>query len=562
MKKRGGLGRSGTTLVETVLAIVMISVAALAIVAMLQKATIASLSARRRMSCSQLTDAGMSRLKNIDYYSLFAVDSSSTNWATPPLHTAGANTYPYLAILSGLRSTLAASRFDRFKVDVVFMRRDATDALGTGNTNNLIAFKDNGAGVDVYDPDIKYFDANGDGDYYETFVSSGRTVAEQPDTHLKLVTLSVYRRGALACSKSELISLEQFTGATNPDSESTLTLEVSTPTNSSFAYRMTTAAQTAAHNLALTYSYPSAVSITQYRADATVPLVVAGMTEPLATENFYVGASGILAGATADTFGAFSASPAAVTAALVEGQNTVRAVAVKSTYSSPVADRSVLLDIDPPNITGMTPVGSVTACAPFVSAVLADPVTSTSAAASGIYTGVTAMKIAGSTVPFSYNPASGLIVWIATATQTSPVISTGTYSVSVEAGDYAGYKTSATWTFTSAFPTTDASAPSVANKSPIGGSAGSDLPTISVRVFDNQSSIDPTSIVLTLDGVVVVNSSNVGASYDPNTGIVAYVPSSAFLPGSAHAVQISVNHCASLPAGSVNTNDSWAFNVP
>ena len=541
------------------MALVIMSVAGLAIVALLQKATVASLSARRRLTCSRMTDLGMARLKNINYYSLFAVDSSSTNWATPPLHTAGASIYPYLSTLTGLRSTMAAEKFDRFKVDVTFMRRDATDALGTGNTNNLIAFKNNGAGVDLYDPDIRYFDADGDGDYYETYVSSGRTVAEQPDTHLKLVTLSVYRRGALACSKSELISLEQFTGATNPDSESVLSLEVSTPTNSSFAYRMTTAAQTAARALALTYSYPP--EIRQYRADATVPLAVSGVTEPLATENFYVNASGILASASADVFGAFSASPAAVTTALVEGQNTVRAVAVKSTFSSPIADRAILLDIDPPTISGMTPIGAVTGCAPFVSAVLADPVVSSAAAASGIYPGVTAMKVNGSTVPFSYNSSVGSIVWVTSTTQTSPLIPSGTYVVSVEAGDYAGYKTSATWSFTASVPANDASAPSIANKSPI-GMAGSDLPTISVRLFDNQSGIDPTSIVLTLDGSVVVNAANVGPYYDASSGTLTYVPSSPFDPGSAHTMQVSVNHCATSPGGSVNNTDTWGFAVP
>jgi len=557
--KQGGLGRSGTTLVETVLAIVMMSVAGLAVIALLQKATMASLSARRRLTCSRMTDLGMARLKNINYYSLFAVDSSVTNWASPALHTSGANIYPYLSTLTGLRTTLAAEKFDRYKVDVTFMRRDSTDSLGTGNTNNLVAFKDNGSGVDTYDPNIRYFDANGDGDYYETYVSSGRTVAEQPDTHLKLVTLSVYRQGAVACSKSELISLEQFTGDTNPDSESVLSLEVSTPTNSSFAYRMLTTAQTAARALALTYSYPS--DIRQYRADTTSPLAIAGVTEPLATENFYVNSSGILASASADVFGAFSAAPAAVTSALVEGQNTVRAVAVKSTYSSPIADRAILLDINPPTITGQTPTGTVNTCAPYVSAVLADPVTSSGAVASGIYPGVTAMKINGSTVPFSYNASAGTIVWIATATQTVPLISPGAFTVSVEAGDYAGYKTSATWSFTAPVIGNDASAPSIANKSPI-GMAGSDLPVISVRLFDNQSGIDPTSIVLTLDGAVVVNAANVGTYYDANAGTLTYVPPNPYGSGSPHTVSVSVNHCATSPGGSINNTDTWSFVVP
>jgi len=154
----------GATLLETVLAIVIMAGAGLAIVAMLQKATVASLKAREKMTCGRMAQLGQARLKNIDFFSLFAVDSSSANWASPPLHA----TYPYMATLNGIRSTLAASKFDRFRVDVTFMRRDTTDALGTGNTSNLIPFQDNGAGVDVYDPNVKYFDQDGDGDYYET----------------------------------------------------------------------------------------------------------------------------------------------------------------------------------------------------------------------------------------------------------------------------------------------------------------------------------------------------------------------------------------------------------
>ena len=56
--------------------------------------------------------------------------------------------------------------------------------LGDSNTNNLIAFKDNGAGVDLYDSNIKYNDADGDGDYYETYVAGGRTCWTSPSLGL------------------------------------------------------------------------------------------------------------------------------------------------------------------------------------------------------------------------------------------------------------------------------------------------------------------------------------------------------------------------------------------
>ncbi|MDE2492093.1 MAG: prepilin-type N-terminal cleavage/methylation domain-containing protein [Elusimicrobia bacterium] len=546
------LSRRGLTLLEVLLAIVIMTIAGLAIVAMLQKATIASFKARQSSTCARMAQTGMARLKNVDFYDLFAADSASPDYGLQ----AG---YPYMAVLDGIRSTLAASKFDRFRVDVTFMRRDTTDALGTGNTNNLIPFKDNGSGADVYDPNIRYYDANGDGDYYDTYVSNGRTVAEQPDTHMKLVTVDVFRNGVEACSTTQLISLEQFTGATNPDSEAALTLEVSTPTNSSYAYQLLTPAQIASRALPISGSYPSA--IVQYRADSSSPLTLAGVTAPLAAVSFYVGGSGALANASADVFGAFSDAPAAVTAALVEGQNEVRAQSAKATYSSPIADRSVLLDVNPPAVTPLQSSGTTSACAPYVAALLTDPVTSTSAAASGIYPGVTAMLINGSTVPISYDAPTGIVVWVDTGTQSSPKLADGSYAVAVEAGDYAGYKSSATWSFAVSVPSVDNSAPSIANKSPI-GMAGSDLPVLSVRVFDNQSGIDPSSIVLTLDGATVVDASDLGPHYDPASGTVSYTPSAPFASGSYHTLSVTASHCAASPSGSVTSTDSWGFTAP
>lgn len=544
-------GRRGTTLLETILAVVIMAAAGLALVAVLQKAAITSLKARERTSCGRLAQAGISRLKNIDYFYLFAVDSNKANWATPALHAS----YPYTSTLTGLKSTIAASKFDRFQVDVTFMRRDSTDAQGTGLTSNLIAFKDNGAGVDQYDPNVKYDDQNGDGDYYETYSSGGKTISEQPDTHMKLVTLTLYRQGRSVCSHSELISLEQFAGQNKPDSEAVLFLEVSTPTNNSYAYQLDTAAQIASHDLAIAASYPSDVFQYRYRADATSPLPLSGQTNPLSTVNVYVGTSASLANVTADVAGAFSLASAALTTALSEGSNTVRAQSTKSTYTSPWAERTVILDVNPPSVSSSAPGGTVSTRQPYVNATLVDPVSAPGAVASGICPSVIGMKVNGAAVSYSYNASSGTAVWIDSTTQSPPILADGTYTVAIEAGDYAGYKTSATWTFTVSVPVADNSAPSIANKSPI-GSAGSDLPLVSARIFDNQSGIDPSRIAMTVDGAPVT------FSYDPNTGTVSWLPPAPYASMSFHNVTISVSHYATSPADKVTSTDNWSFVVP
>lgn len=543
-------GRRGSTLLETVLAMVILAAAGLAVVAMMQKAIIASQKAREKMTCQRMAQTGMARLKNINYYYLFAVDSSLPNWASPALHAG----YPYTAVLNGILTTLQTSRFDRFKVNVTFMRRDTTDALGTGNTSNLIAFADNGGGVDKYDPNVKFDDQNGDGDDYETYTSGGRTISEQPDTHLKLVNFSVYRSGRLVCGTTELISLEQFTGVTNPDSESSLTLEVSTPSNNGNLYQEITSGQIGARGLALTLGYPS--SVMNARADGGSPLSISGVTAPLATVNFYVGGSGILDSAVADVNGNFAVNSPLVTSALAEGKNTLRAQAVKSSFTSPYANRTVILDVAPPVISSRTPSGTVSTYAPAVYALLSDPVTSTSAVPSGICPSVITMKVNGAAQNFSYDPVSGRVTLAGASGQTWLVLPAGVSTVTVETGDYAGFKASATWTFNVSVPATDNSAPSIANKSPIGGSAGSDLPQISAQVFDSQSGIDPSSVVMTVDGAVVP------ASYDPDSGTVSYVPSAPFSPGSTHVVSMSANHWATNPPDKINSTDNWSFVVP
>jgi hypothetical protein len=553
MKTRGARRRRwrrGSTLLETILAVLIMTTVGLALLAMVQRALAVSLRAREQMSCSRMAQTGFARVKNIDFYYLFAADSSQASHGLPAA-------YPYKAVLDGLQATLTASRFDRFRVQVTFMRRDISDANGDGRTSDLIQFTDNNAdNADDYDSGVRYFDQNGDGDFYDTYVSGGRTVAEQPDTHIKKVTFDVFRRGRLACSQTEFVSLEGFSGDVNPSSEASLALLVSTPANNAFLYALDTSGRIGAWNLPIAKAYPS--DILRYRADFLSPLLVSGETDPLAVVNLYVNASAVLAGPAADMSGVFSAAPAAVTAALVEGVDVLRGQAVKDGYTSPIAARSLIMDLKAPVSTVTAPSGTVATKSPQVSALLSDPGISTSVT-SGICPDVVTFKINGGEVNHSYS--RGLAVWIDSATGTVPVLGTGTYTAAVEFGDYAGYKSSAVWTFTVEVPDTDHSAPAVAQKSPI-GMAPSALPEISVKVFDNQSGIIPSSIVLKLDGATVVDSSNIGSHYDAGSDLVFYTPGGTFASGSSHTLEVTVSHWADDPLDKVTHTEAWSFTVP
>lgn len=552
--RAGGPGRrrkqGGSILVETVLAVLILTAVGVSLMGMIQKSMIAALKARERATCGRMAQTGFARLKNIDYYKIFTADSSSPDYG---LQAA----YPYRGVLDGLRATLGAARFDRFRVAVSHVRRDASDSDGDGHNTDLVPFSDGNVDLaDDFDSNIRFFDQNGDGDFFDTFVSAGRTVAEQPDTHIKLVTFEVYRRGRLACSQTEYISLEQFTGDTNPSSEASLSLLVSTPVNAGYGYGLVSAGQSAAWNLPISKPYPQ--DSARYRADAAAALVVEGETDPLANVDLYVGDSGVLTTAVADALGHFWAAAGAVTAALIEGENTLRARAAKDGYVSALTQRSLLLDVNPPSASGATPAGAVGTRSPYVAIALSDSGLTTTTV-SGICPDVITLRADGQAAAFEFE--DGVLVWVDSATGTSPVLSTGSHVMVAEAGDYAGYKTSATWSFSIVVPATDNSAPAVSNKNPI-GNAPSSLPEISVRVEDQQSGIIPSSIVLRLDGAVVVGASNVGSHYDAATGNVRYVPASPFDADTFHTVEVTVSHWADDPADKVTSVDSWTFHVP
>lgn len=526
------------------------TVVGISLVAMIQRATIASLKARQKSTCERMLQTGFSRIKNIDFYHVFDADSAQASYGLQ----AG---YAYAGVLDGLRTTLSASKFDRFRVQVSFLRRDTSDANANGVVSELLEFTDaNADRVDDYDSNIRFLDQNGDLDFYDTYLAGGRTVAEQPDTHIKRVRFEVYRRGQLACGRSELVSLEQFTGDPNPSSEAALSLLISTPSNGGYLYSLASAYNAGAWNLAISKAYPSDTA--RYRADGVSPLSVMGQTDALADVNLYANASGVLATALAGGDGSFAAAPVAVTAALAEGANVLRFQASKDGYTSPVTGREVLLDLRPPSATAATPTGAEGTRAPFVAVTLADAGVATTAV-SGICPDVISLRANGAEAAFSF--ANGRLVWIDSTTGTVPVLAPGAYAMVAEAGDYAGYKTSATWSFTVAVPATDNSAPSISNKSPI-GMAGSAVPVLSVRVKDNQSGIVPASIVLKLDGAVIVDSANVGSHYDAETGDVSFVPSAGFASGSAHTLEVAADHWAGDPADKVTSSDSWGFTIP
>lgn len=562
-----GYTRKGFGLVEAMMAIFVLSLLSLSLAYMYQFMALVALKTQQNTYTTRLAEMAFTRFKTVEYYYLFDCDSALPGFGLTgtfghvSLQKAA---YPYMGVLNAIDSGMKKYKVDRWTISVRYKMRDVSDVNGDGLTSDLRDFIDaNGDRVDDYDPAIKYYKANPavDGDYYDTYTSTSlnKIVTEAPDTNLKEATLRLYRNGTVIHTQVELISLEMLSGIESKSSGAELKLLLTQPENNTYLYNLMTAARANAFALVLGKAYP--VDVKSYRADSVSPLRLAGETAPLSTVKFHRNSIGaILDTRASDSMGNFNFWSSGFTTALVEGENTIYAQSTKDTFFSPYTQRKVILDLNPPVIAGQMPVGTVSDLVPYVGAVLADAILSTGVP-SGICEDVTTMKINGSVVPFFYDQVTGKINWQDPATGLPVKLTNGnSYAVLLEGGDRAGYKSASSWNFTVSVADTDNSAPAVANKVPSGFTA-EPMPEISCKVFDNQSGIDLDSIVLKVDGAVVVSSANISGHWDAENQRVFYRSEVSFTSPSSHTIEVTASHWANNPPDKKTSVDSWNFNV-
>lgn len=547
------------------MAVFVLSLLSLSLAYMYQYMFLVTIKTQQNTYTTRLAETAFSKLKTADYYLVFDADSAlpgyGLNGTFGPI-TQQRSVYPYLGVLTEIDAAMKKYKVDRWTISVVYKLRDVSDVNGNGLTSDLRDFTDSdGNRTDDYDSSVKYYRANSDSDYYDTYVSTAlsKTASEAPDTNIKEVTLTLYRNGKVIHTQKELLSLEMLTGVESRASGAELKLLISQPENASYLYDLSTPARESAFALAISKPYPDDVNA--YRADSLSPLQLVGETSPLAAVKFYHGSPGLaLDNGSTDGMGGFTTMAISLTMALTEGENDIFAQATKDSFFSPYAQRSVILDLNPPSLTGEAPSGTVADLVPYVGVVLTDAVLSTGVP-SGICEEVTILKVNGSTVPFAYDAATGKLNWQDPDTGLPVKLVNGnSYAVRAEGGDRAGYKAALTWNFTVAVGDTDHSAPSVANKVP-SGSTDDPLPEISCKLFDNQSGIDLDSITLKLDGTVVVSSANIAGHWDAEGQRVFFRPAAAFDNYSAHTVEVRASHWADDPADKKTSVDSWNFNV-
>ncbi|MHC4139420.1 MAG: hypothetical protein ACYSR1_06150, partial [Planctomycetota bacterium] len=516
---------------------------------------------------SKLSQQAFSALNNIPYFYIFNADSSQADFGLAGTFgpvTSQTSQYPYLAVLEDLKTAAEEVNFNRFTIETEFMIRDLSDLDGDSEITDLRLFEDNNSdNIDDYEPEIKYYDQNQDNDYYDFY--GAPEISEEPDTHIKRVTLRIYKKNRVIFEESQYISMEKFTGVPGQAGGAELKLVVASPTQNCAVYALQTTQQIDALNLSISKTYPS--DVRAFHADYAYSLRISGETDPAANLDFRldVATSTIKDVSTADIVGNFDFGAFYITPSLSEGEGVFWGQATKGSSYSPWTKREFIRDINPPEIQNNTPSGTVKTRQPYVSATILDNPVTAGRPTSGICEDVIGLFKDSIEVNTRYDSSTGLLEWIDPGTGLPPVLSTGeVYTMVLEAGDNAHYKVKTTWTFTCDINDPDNSAPSVAEKSP-SGIAGSNPPTISCKVFDNQSGIVISDSVMKLDGITVVDSSNISNYFNhisnPVGGYISYTPSNPLTSG-FHEVMVVVSHWADNPYDKKTTTQTWTFNVP
>jgi type II secretory pathway pseudopilin PulG len=584
---------AGLSLIEVVVAIAMLGIIGLGVVQMMSQVTKAGVMARNRVSCPRTLDSSFAQLKNMNFFAVFPVYSSATKYGL----TLSASPFPYPTTgYMNIQVVVSSAGYSYYNTAVTYMRRDTSDANNNGYTNDLTPIVTTGTpgtagSCDKYDPNVCWMNPNADTHYpYGTYAdaATGNTASEVPNTHLKMVTVNIYdMKHNLACTRTELISLEQLTGMPNADSEAFLKIDVDTPTNGGYIYADTTTAQISARGLVFASTYSPTETAVQYRADSAVALTVGGTADPSDTIDLTVGNfSPVVDTLSADFSGNFSGGSSLVTAKLVEGINTLNFRAVNGSFNSPWTSMQLIYDIKAPVSSTPTPTstsgvvqsgqsGTATGLrtlSPYVSLTLKDNGYSTTTT-SGIDPNVTAMFYstyatgnvfaAGSRINgTSFNSVTGVIVALSSSSL-PPIISSSdangnpiTYTLGVEFGDYAGYKSSATWQFVLA-PVINAALPIMTIIAPLNGAVGTGpTPLIRGQVFDGNSGINPYSITLSVTQLGTVCSNQIGnlsSCYDQTTGYVSYTSTTPLV--GTQSVTLNVRNWA----GTLNAVQTWQF---
>ncbi|MFH1283672.1 MAG: prepilin-type N-terminal cleavage/methylation domain-containing protein [bacterium] len=593
----------GFTLIEVISALIIISLLALMIVNAMKMGMKAYVKTKDQVAGSKMLEMTFNKLKTIDFCHLLPCDSQQPNYGLQgtfsqySLLDAGYSSngsgitlagtivseqeynplqpteYPFHGVLDQIKANLKQNGYDRFTVDITYMRRDLSDINNNGLYSDLVEYQDDdNDGRDDYEIFIGFIDRNSDGDYndkYRHYSNAPQWESETPNTRIRKVTVKIWKRDKVIMQGSELISAEMLTGDEGNSLEAKLTLVFDAPRASSdgresaYLYNRNITACDQAYLLGVNLGLAFPAEMPSFRADPASALRFIGKTDPNAT--VYVGLVTALDASVADVMGDFNFQSAIITSNLVEGNNYCESIAVKSSSAySPYKKFNLLLDIHPPNITNWLPVSNDTMKTRAVSigAILQDVVVSTDVV-SGICKEVIYVSINGNPVTHSYNNETGLVCARNSSDNANFLIldDNQSYEIAVTGGDKAHYAVQKIWQFNIAeIPVTDNSVPSIVINEPPNNYSGPKPDAIVATFSDNQSGIDPYSIELSIDGNIYVDSSNVAQYFDGFSSKLTF-PLSMTLASGSYTITIKIKHWASDPAANIEAVKTRDFQI-
>ena len=197
-----------------------------------------------------------------------------------------------------------------------------------------------------------------------------------------------------------------------------------------------------------------------------------------------------------------------------------------------------LTETTAPIISGATPHGPIFSSLPVIFVSVTD---GASALASGVSLTTVSLKLDGVVVPATVTAGSSSVDITFTP---SSALALGTHAVTLDVNDIAGNSTS-TYAWSFSVLAADTTAPVISNPAPAATATGLTGVVLSADYADGGSGIDPSSVVMTLDGVTV-----------PGTATAAAVSFNApSLSVGTHLVSVDVKDLAGNAAQQLH----WAF---
>jgi prepilin-type N-terminal cleavage/methylation domain-containing protein len=607
-KKRTFHSNLGFTLIEVVLAMTIGSLLALTSAGAFHWASQSTLRGREQIQGMRLAQTLQSRLEKMDFYQVMTPMKPTYDFATAfPLTLISTATnfgfeadyvVPTQAVLREIQNDVLKARFTHFTVDMEILRRDSADNNRNSGVMDLVEFDDgNRDGIDDMDNAVRFYDQNHDKKFYDAYQDpvTGKTISELPDTHIRRLTLKVWKGGRLIAQHAFLLVKEKLTGVENPSGESPLKFSLISPYNYVPFYTLDVPALAAAR--ALSIQKPSR-STWFFRADSVVPMHPTGTTEPNAVIEVYTRNAGVLDPDTvllpddtsiSDAYGSFSFNAPNATAKLKEGLNIITTRCVKGSLVSPYHPQEEVLDINPPEVLDQRPVNTVVATlSPVIACTLIDrptPAADPAAPVSGLAGESTTFQfrrrgdryidyhLDNSNIPPASAPGQlrekvrsedeSSFLLLDKTTRLPLVLQQGeTYDVHLEGSDLVLYKVIRDWSFTVAADMADRTLPDVSARAPLGIASGR-RPTISFEIEDLESGLDASSLRVELSGPTpstLLSGAAVAEAYDPLTSIVTCLPAQELAPG-VYAVRVMARNWALASGSPAPEVASWHFTV-